>query len=256
LHLPAAWHHSKRQDRTVVEEPFATVDLSSLVPESLIVSPDSRRVAFLVRVANKGAVVIDGKQDKSYDNFVALTFSPEGIRDGTVTFSPDSRRIAYVASRAKKSFVVVDDDEGREYDGIVGSRLVWDSGDALHCLAAKGAVLVLVNERLSPAVPETTPTVHGAGPDDIPPRILHEVKPAYTREAEQAGIEGTVLLECVIEVDGAVKRAVVVRSLDQQFGLDEEALRAVRQWRFAAGTRRGKPVPVLVTIEMTFSLRK
>jgi TonB family protein len=47
----------------------------------------------------------------------------------------------------------------------------------------------------------------------------------------------------------------VVRSLDSAFGLDQEAIKAARQWRFAPGTRLGEPVPVLVTIELTFTLR-
>jgi TonB family protein len=47
----------------------------------------------------------------------------------------------------------------------------------------------------------------------------------------------------------------VTRSLDQTFGLDQEALKAARQWRFVPGTRFGQPVSVLVTIELTFTLR-
>ena len=50
-------------------------------------------------------------------------------------------------------------------------------------------------------------------------------------------------------------RLEVVRSLDSTFGLDEEALKAAKQWRFAPGTRFGQAVAVLVTIELTFTLR-
>ena len=55
--------------------------------------------------------------------------------------------------------------------------------------------------------------------------------------------------------DGSVGDVQVVRSLDPTFGLDQEAIKAARQWRFAPGTRLGEPVPVLVTIELTFTLR-
>jgi TonB family protein len=47
----------------------------------------------------------------------------------------------------------------------------------------------------------------------------------------------------------------IVRSLDSVFGLDNEAMKAVRQWRFSPGTRTGEPVAVLVTIELAFTLR-
>jgi TonB family protein len=46
-----------------------------------------------------------------------------------------------------------------------------------------------------------------------------------------------------------------MRSLDPRFGLDEEAIKAARQWRFAPGTRMGQPVSVQITIELTFTLR-
>jgi TonB family protein len=47
----------------------------------------------------------------------------------------------------------------------------------------------------------------------------------------------------------------VVRSLDSTFGLDQEAIKAAKKWRFKPGTRFGEPVAVLVTIELTFTLR-
>ena len=87
------------------------------------------------------------------------------------------------------------------------------------------------------------------------PRLLREVKPQYTAQAMRAKIQGEVLLECVVEPDGSVGRIKVARSLDSTFGLDEEAIKAARQWRFAPGTRKGEPVAVLVTIAIAFTLR-
>ena len=47
----------------------------------------------------------------------------------------------------------------------------------------------------------------------------------------------------------------MVRSLDSTFGLDQEAVKAARQWRFVPGMRLGEPVAVRITIELTFTLR-
>ena len=47
----------------------------------------------------------------------------------------------------------------------------------------------------------------------------------------------------------------VIRSLDPRYGLDQEAMKAAGEWRFRPGTRLGQPVPVLVTMEITFTLR-
>jgi len=87
------------------------------------------------------------------------------------------------------------------------------------------------------------------------PRVLHEERPQYTSDAMRAKVQGTVLLECVVKPDGSVSDVQIVRSLDPTFGLDLQAVNAARKWRFAPGTRLGEPVPVLITIELTFTLR-
>jgi TonB family protein len=97
--------------------------------------------------------------------------------------------------------------------------------------------------------------IYRPGSGVINPRILREVKPQYTAEAMRAKVQGTVLLECVVLADGTVGRIDIVRSLDPTFGLDAEAVRAAKQWRFLPGTRFGEPVNVLVSIELTFTLR-
>ena len=87
------------------------------------------------------------------------------------------------------------------------------------------------------------------------PRILREVKPSYTADAMRAKVQGVVELEAVVLPDGSVGDVRIVHSLDPVFGLDQEAIKAVKQWRFAPGTRLGQPVAVLVGIELTFTLR-
>jgi len=87
------------------------------------------------------------------------------------------------------------------------------------------------------------------------PAVLREVKPKYTAEAMRAKVQGTVLLECVVLPDGSVGNVQVAKSLDSTFGLDQEAIKAAKEWRFRPGTRLGQPVAVLVTIELTFTLR-
>ena len=80
------------------------------------------------------------------------------------------------------------------------------------------------------------------------------MQPQYTADAMRAKVQGVVVLECIVLPDGTVSEARVKRSLP--FGLDEEAIKAARQWRFAPGTRQGEPVAVIISIEWSFSLRK
>jgi periplasmic protein TonB len=87
------------------------------------------------------------------------------------------------------------------------------------------------------------------------PRVIQEIRPNYTADAMRAKVQGTVWVECVVMTDGTVGEAHVTKSLDSVFGLDQEALKAAKRWRFIPGRRLGQPVPVLVTIELTFTLR-
>jgi protein TonB len=87
------------------------------------------------------------------------------------------------------------------------------------------------------------------------PQVIHDPRPGYTNQAMQAKVQGIVLLEAVVLPDGSVGPVRVSRSLDPRFGLDEEAVRTVRRWRFLPGMRGSKPVAVRVAIELTFTLR-
>lgn len=87
------------------------------------------------------------------------------------------------------------------------------------------------------------------------PEVISEKKPEYTSAAMRAKVQGTVEVEAIVNSDGSVSEARVVRSLDDRFGLDEKAIEAVRQWRFRPGVKAGRPVPVRVLIELTFTLR-
>ena len=87
------------------------------------------------------------------------------------------------------------------------------------------------------------------------PVVLKEVKPAYTADAMRAKVQGSVWLECIVMPDGSVGEVKVTRLLDPIFGLDQEAIKAAKLWRFRPGMRQGEPVPVIITIELTFTLR-
>jgi len=90
-------------------------------------------------------------------------------------------------------------------------------------------------------------------PGLTPPAVTHEVKPRYTEAAMRARVQGSVTLAAVIEADGSVGRVRVVRSLHS--GLDVEAVAAARQWQFIPASLSGTAVPVLVTIDLSFTLR-
>jgi protein TonB len=84
------------------------------------------------------------------------------------------------------------------------------------------------------------------------PAKVHHVSPAYPAIAQQARVEGTVILEAVIDASGKVTDARVLRSIAL---LDQAALDAVRQWVFTPTLLNGVPVPVVMTVTVTFTLK-
>jgi protein TonB len=86
-----------------------------------------------------------------------------------------------------------------------------------------------------------------------PPRLLREVKANYTDEARRGNLEGEVELEIVVRRDGTVGDVKIVRGL--RGGLNERAVEAVKQWRFAPGRMKGVPVDVVVEVGVEFRLR-
>ncbi|MEP7307589.1 MAG: energy transducer TonB [Acidobacteriota bacterium] len=87
------------------------------------------------------------------------------------------------------------------------------------------------------------------------PEVFEYTTPAlYSDEARVRGIEGLVTLRARVEPDGRVSTVYgVVKGLG--FGLDQNALVALRQWRFQPGTRSGRTVAMDVEVDIEFSLR-
>lgn len=86
-----------------------------------------------------------------------------------------------------------------------------------------------------------------------PPRLLKEVRANYTEQARRANVTGEVVLEIVVRRDGSVGDIRILRRLGS--GLDERAVEAVRQWRFAPARLKGTPVDVVVEVAVEFKLR-
>ena len=75
----------------------------------------------------------------------------------------------------------------------------------------------------------------------------------YTDEARRANVTGEVVLEIVVRRDGSVGDVKILQRLGS--GLDQRAIEAVRQWRFAPARMKGTPVDVIVEVSVEFKLR-
>jgi TonB family protein len=95
-----------------------------------------------------------------------------------------------------------------------------------------------------------TPTLEAFGDPQVMPALIKNLQPDYTPEALKAGIEGPVVINVEIGLDGRAYRARVVKGLG--YGLDAKALDALEQWRFSPAKRNGGPVACPATIEINF----
>ena len=89
--------------------------------------------------------------------------------------------------------------------------------------------------------------------DVTAPVLVQRVEPVYPEIARRGRAEGKVVVEAVIDDRGVVQEPRVVQSTTIPL-LNEEALKAVRQWRYRPALFRGKPVRVYVTVSVTFRL--
>ena len=85
------------------------------------------------------------------------------------------------------------------------------------------------------------------------PRKIRHVDPTYPKLAEQTGVSGMVILECVIDREG---RIADVRVLKGHALLNPAAVDAVREWTYRPSLRNGVPVPVIMTVTVRFEMRR
>ncbi len=116
-------------------------------------------------------------------------------------------------------------------------------------IEGSGAVSLAVIE---PPPPPAAPAPIRVYSGIKPPAKIRDVSPVYPEIAQRARVEGIVIIEATIGTDGRVTEARVLRSIPL---LDQPALDAVRQWTFTPTLLNGTPVPVIMTVTVTFTLK-
>ncbi len=91
-------------------------------------------------------------------------------------------------------------------------------------------------------------------PYDDPPRPLTPIRPKYPEIAQEAGIEGTVIVQVFVDKKGRVKETIILKGIPNT-GLDEAAIAAIRKTRFEPAKQRKRPVGVWISIPVNFRLK-
>ena len=85
--------------------------------------------------------------------------------------------------------------------------------------------------------------------------LVRSVRPQYTSQARERSVQGAVTLNILVMPDGTVGDATVAKSLDRQYGLDEQAILAARYWLFQPAIVDGVAVAYKTTLELEFRLQ-
>jgi protein TonB len=107
-----------------------------------------------------------------------------------------------------------------------------------------------------PPPPPTPPPPRGpvrVGGQIKEPALISKVDPVYPGVAISANIEGTVILEAIVDEEGRVETVRVLRSVSV---LDRPALEAVKQWRYSPVILNGRPEKFILTVAVTFRLER
>jgi TonB family protein len=91
--------------------------------------------------------------------------------------------------------------------------------------------------------------VYDLGPGITPPRVVKQVNPRYPTNRGVRAV-GSVIIALVVSSKGLPQDPHVVKSLDKD--LDESAVEAVQEWRFAPAEKNGKAVAVRVSVQIQF----
>ncbi len=88
------------------------------------------------------------------------------------------------------------------------------------------------------------------GGDATRPEVISQIRPEYSPAARKANVRGTVIVEVVIDREGCVRKASVLKGLP--FKLEDAAVAAVRYWSFEPATLAGRPVKVYYVLTVNF----
>ncbi len=135
-----------------------------------------------------------------------------------------------------------------------GSLLVYENGKEVFRMPSSGGQHASASsqapemEKASAVEPDHS---LGVPADSAEDGILHRVEPEYPEEARQQGVQGPVVVDLDIGVDGRVREAKIVSGPPL---LTQPVLDAVKQWVFQPHSGNGQPVPMQRRITLNFRL--
>jgi TonB family protein len=175
-------------------------------------------------------------------------------RDGAVTRIPIFRKGAF--RKSPETIVIEIDGQGnpnfsKELDAIFAGSLA-ELAPSLRPYWQPFARKHFLN--IDPPAEPMVPGVKKIGGTVKPPKVLHSVDPPFSDSAREAKLSGATLINLVVNEQGDPQQIVIARPLG--LGLDERAIAAILQYKFAPATRDAVPVKVELTVAVNFQISR
>ena len=232
-------------------------------------------------IATLESLALTDASNPQYPHLIAVFYWEKAFRDTTLS---REQKVTYlhagIAASDRALALSPDYAEAMTYKNILLRILATHTTDpaeqrrltqeadtlrnrAIELIKQRPAATVDTMRRADGAPPPPPPPPPPPGPVDgtmpirvggnvAPPAKIRDVKPEYPPEARAAGVSGLVILEAVIDANGNVRDARVLKSVPL---LDQAALDAVRQWQFTPTRLNNTFVPVIMTVTLNFSLQ-
>jgi TonB family protein len=212
------------------------------------------RLAELNNAAERKLVLVPTKQQ------VQLTVARDAAEPDTVVMKTIDRLFLNESDHVGDLVP----DYWRDY--LLGEKEVVPQDDGTDCRRTKGRLIRLGTGELTAACEEhkkdksahfIPPADHSSIPYRVgngvkPPKAVYAPDPKYSAVALSLNLEGTCVLELTVAVEGNTTDVDITRPVGG--GLDEQAVAAVKEWRFLPATLKGVPVATRVNIEVRFRL--
>jgi TonB family protein len=120
----------------------------------------------------------------------------------------------------------------------------------IFCIAPPTALLCQDN---STKQSQDAEPVYSIGGGVTPPHQTYGPEPEYDDASRKAKVQGVVVVSMIVTKEGRTRDVTVTRSLSKN--LDQQAIKAILQWRFDPATKDGTPVAVKIVVETSFHLK-
>ena len=129
----------------------------------------------------------------------------------------------------------------------------------LMCAAQLGSVQTGTSQTVQSMSDRKPQKIYHIGGDVKPPRVISSPQPSLDEEetrklnaGKKIAKTGSATVTIIVGEDGTVQNARVVESFNHD--LDAQALKAIKQWKFEPAVRKGVPVAVQLSVQVTFHL--